>query len=247
MKLTRIIAACAAAVLLLSIAVPVAATGYPRSSNLYLARGSRSRLTFASEGGTDVQDTDRFRPTTTISDAATPLSNLPQTAYVTYSGFVPLATYPVNPGTIYENIGPVDPALLKGLTQTIHMDYKVNGRILARYYINAANFQNVTQTFDLSLSTAAANTSATLNKFKTHFSGNFAVVSMGQKSAFGAPVTMAVSTSMMRGVDLGKLRVLIYSRVKNTYVVASNVRVEGGFAYFTTGTGGELVFTDSSR
>lgn len=237
----------------ISIAVPVSASGYPPASWIYYARypGSyASSSSRRSNTGSDQRDTDRgFQPGTAITDSNVPLGSTPSGSNVTYPGFTALTAAMLQGASsdkIFDNVGPVDPALIKGQGQTLHFDYKSGGKTLTRYYVNPGSFQSVSSPFNLSVSANSSTTAYTLNKFKRHYDGNYAVVSLGQKTAFGAPVTLAVSTSLLPGVNLSRLRVLLYNQSTNRYTTVNNYRIEGSYVYITLNAGGELVFTDST-
>lgn len=247
------------------LAAPVSATGYASGPWYYTPRTpSRSS---SSGGGSSNRDSDRnlFYPsgstsgggTTTIADNQTPLTSGATTpaseTLKNNNGAAPVTAAQVkknaNGVIALVNASKISPALFAGITGVVHNDVKVGNAIVARFYLDAQQIASASKEIDLSLSTDPADTGVAKARFEKHFKGNFAVVSLAQKSSFGMNVRVAINTAVLKGVDLTKLNVLIYNKYTNTYakVAPENVQVQGNYVYVTIPKGGELIFTDSTQ
>lgn len=250
------------------LAAPVSATGYASGPWYYTPR-TPSRSSSSSSGGSSSRDSDRnlFYPsgstsgggTTTITDNQTPQANTPGAAtpasenLKNNNGATPVTAAQVkknaNGVIALVNASKISPALFKGVTGVVHNDVKVGNAIIARFYLDAQQIASASKEIDLSMSTDPADTGVAKSRFEKHFKGNFAVVSLAQKSSFGMNVRLAINTAALKGVDLNKLNVLIYNKYTNTYakVAPENVQVQGNYVYVTIPKGGELIFTDSTQ
>ncbi len=139
-----------------------------------------------------------------------------------------------------------DNAKKSGKTATILSDTVIDGRIIARMYINPALNSKVKNPIDLRVDLSKKATQQTVDIFNKFFKNKITVVSLGQPAAFDIPVSLAVKVDL-KGYNTKSLYFYSYNRGKNTYsrIAAPKSWIDKqGFLHFDTSIGGDIIITD---
>lgn len=136
-------------------------------------------------------------------------------------------------------------AVKAGMTPTIYADTVVGGQVVGRvYYTPAAQVP----TANVNVSMTVGN-KAIQQHFEKYFKNQkFAVVTMGQKGAFGSVVQVAVKIDLS-GMDLSSLAIYSYDAAANAYTLVENTGAfvdANGYLHFNTPVGNNIVITDKA-
>lgn len=133
---------------------------------------------------------------------------------------------------------------------TVHMDTVVNGKTMARMYINptlAATLKNPISTIVRTEKTNS-NNAETTRVFNKFFKNNIEVVSFEQKGQFGMNISAAVKVDLT-DLNTKALKFYSYDTQKNVYkeIKNTNFFIDGnGYLHFNTNVGNSIVITDST-
>jgi hypothetical protein len=90
-------------------------------------------------------------------------------------------------------------------------------------------------------------TAATANYFEQYFTNDVAVVSLGQKGAYGADIPMAVKLDLS-ALNLETLVFYAFDSATGSYtqIPATGYTMDAnGYLHFTTPVGGDIVISDA--
>jgi hypothetical protein len=119
-----------------------------------------------------------------------------------------------------------------------------DGEVLSMVTINAEIAAKLKGSVDFTVKLEGREVDKAVRTVERYFSNEFAVVSLGQKGAFGADVPMAVKVDTAR-LNTNSLHFYAFRQNSTKYTeLDTDYKVEGGFLHFTTPVGGNIVITD---
>ena len=127
----------------------------------------------------------------------------------------------------------------------VHLDTIQRDRVLSRIFIDNTTAAALSGTVDFTLRTSGPEVRRTARIFERHFNNNVAVVSLGQRGAFGATIRMAVMVDLS-GLNTNSLVFYAYDREANAFArITTGFRIDAnGYLHFSTPVGGDIIITD---
>ena len=141
-----------------------------------------------------------------------------------------------------------DAAAKANVDVLVHADQIVGNKVVSRFYIDPAKAANLTGSINLTVKVDARDTKAVADAFKKYYSNEIAVISLGQKGAYGMDMRLAVKVDLSK-LNADKLVFNVYDSAANTYapIAAPAYYIDAnGYLHFSTPVGGNIIITDQA-